>query len=478
MTATLPNSSAELPGLPGTPGVDRRHRPSDFYHERTNFKFLAHLNVYKVLFAVVVVGGLLLLAVRPLNLGIDFEGGVSWQVTVKAGESAKVAEIRDLASAAGLTDFKATIATTGGRETIRVQAQVVNDPLDDIRGAIAKATGKSSGDVSDSQVGKAVTFSVTKVSKPDKAAIEAALKQVDLGGAKATVTVSGNQVNVALDKSPTGVRDTLTNSLAKYAGVSADSVSISSVGPTWGDQVSQKALVALVVFFFVLAVYLSIRFEFKMAVAAIIAVLHDIVFTVAVYSITQFTVSPATVTAFLTILGFSLYDTVVVFDKIRENQEPLLTVGRTTYTEMADRSLNQVLMRSLSTSFVALLPVLSLLVVGVGIFGATALEDFALALFAGLFVGSYSSIFVATPLLVMMKEREPQYRALRERREARAAAAARTASASGASSGPGDDEASSVPSNWDTTGVAGPPAVGRYDGGTPRGRQQRGRKRT
>jgi preprotein translocase subunit SecF len=478
MTATLPTSQPELPGLPGTPGVDRRHRPSDFYHERTNFKFMAHLNVYKILFALVVVGGLVLVAVRPLNFGIDFNGGVSWQVTVRSGQNAKAAEIRDLAAKAGLTDFKATIATTGGRQTIRVQAQVVNDPLDDIRDAIAKATGKSSGDVSDTQTGKAVTFTVTKVAKADQKAIEAALAKLDLGGAKATVTVSGNQVNVALDKTPTGVRDTLTNSLAKYAGVSADAVSISSVGPTWGDQVSQKALVALVVFFFVLAVYLSIRFEFKMAVAAIIAVLHDIIFTIAVYSITQFNVSPATVTAFLTILGFSLYDTVVVFDKIRENQEPLLTVGRTTYTEMVDRSLNQVLMRSLSTSFVALLPVLSLLVVGVGIFGATALEDFALALFAGLFVGSYSSIFVATPLLAMMKEREPQYRALRERREARAAAAARSAAStpSVASSAAGDDAAPN--SDWDTTGVAGPPAVGRYDGGAPRGRQQRRRKRT
>ena len=131
----------------------------------------------------------------------------------------------------------------------------------------------------------------------------------------------------------------------------------------------------------------------------------------------------------------------------------------------------------LSTSFVALLPVLSLLVVGVGVFGATALEDFALALFAGLFVGSYSSIFVATPLLVMMKEREPQYRALRERRAARAAAAARAGSARDAAASV-DPQASAPSTAWDTSGVAGPPAVGRYDGGGPRGRQQRGRKRS
>src|SRR5207248_7618405 len=123
----------------------------------------------------------------------------------------------------------------------------------------------------------------------------------------------------------------------------------------------------------------------------------------------------ATVTAFLTILGFSLYDTVVVFDKVKENQGTITSVGRSTYSDMTNRSLNQVLMRSLSTSFVALLPVACLLVIGSFIMGATTLEDFALALLVGLFIGSYSSIFVATPLLAWWKEKEPQYRALRER---------------------------------------------------------------
>ena len=152
-----------------------------------------------------------------------------------------------------------------------------------------------------------------------------------------------------------------------------------------------------------------------MSAAAIVAVIHDIIFTVGVYALFQFQVSPATVTAFLTILGFSLYDTVVVFDKVGEFQRTLTATGRTTYCEMVNRSLNAVLMRSLSTSLVALLPVVSLLIVGAGILGATALEDFALALAAGLFIGSYSSIFVAAPLLAWWKEREPQYRALAER---------------------------------------------------------------
>src|SRR5207244_5344924 len=200
-------------------------------------------------------------------------------------------------------------------------------------------------------------------------------------------------------------------------------VSTTAVGPTWGHEVSRKAIRALIIFFFVLAAYLAIRFEWKMSAAAIVAVIHDIIFTVGVYALFQFQVTPATVTAFLTILGFSLYDTVVVFDKVTEYQRSMVSTGRSTYGEMVNKALNAVLMRSLSTSLVALLPVVSLLIVGTWILGATALEDFALALAAGLFIGSYSSIFVAAPLLAWWKEREPQYRALRERRRRVPAAA-------------------------------------------------------
>ena len=156
-----------------------------------------------------------------------------------------------------------------------------------------------------------------------------------------------------------------------------------------------------------------------MSAAAIVAVIHDIIFTIGVYALFQFQVTPATVTAFLTILGFSLYDTVVVFDKVSEYQRTLTATGRSTYGEMVNRSLNAVLMRSLSTSLVALLPVCRCSSSAAGILGATALEDFALALAAGLFIGSYSSIFVAAPLLAWWKEREPQYRALAERRRRR-----------------------------------------------------------
>jgi preprotein translocase subunit SecF len=165
----------------------------------------------------------------------------------------------------------------------------------------------------------------------------------------------------------------------------------------------------------VIAIYLTFRFEWRMALAAIVAVVHDIIITVGVYSITQFEVVPATVVAFLTILGYSLYDTVVVFDKVKDNQARLGTERGDTYSAMVNRSLNQVLMRSINTSLVAVLPVASLLIVGTYVFGGLVLRDFALALFVGLLTGAYSSIFVATPLLAWLKEREPRYRALRAR---------------------------------------------------------------
>src|SRR5206468_6540610 len=216
----------------------------------------------------------------------------------------------------------------------------------------------------------------------------------------------------------------VTDALAKYGGVQRTDVSVSTVGPTFGDQVRNNAVKALIVFFVLIAIYLSIRFEIKMAAAAIVAVVHDIIVTVGVYAVTGFEVTPATVVAFLTILGFSLYDTVVVFDKVKDNQARLGTVRGDTYSTMVNRSLNQVLMRSINTSIVALLPVASLLFVGTYVFGGLALRDFALALFVGLLTGAYSSIFVATPILAWLKERQPRYRALRERAAADLAKAA------------------------------------------------------
>ncbi len=274
----------------------------------------------------------------------------------------------------------------------------------------------------------------------------------------------------------------VTAALAKYGGVQVRAVSVSEVGPSWGSKVSRQALLALGMFFVAIALYLSLRFEFKMAIAAILAVIHDILITVGVYAVTGIEVTPATVIAFLTILGFSLYDTVVVFDKIKENTPQLSTVRGLTYTGMANRSLNQVLMRSLNTSFVALLPVASLLVVGVGFEGALALREFGLALFIGLIVGAYSSIIVATPLLVWSKEREPRYRALAERSSARSSRDA----ASSMSTTYDEDvedarEAGSAPAAARTTTKTrpAPPPAATTDQPViqPRPRQQKSRKR-
>jgi preprotein translocase subunit SecF len=244
-----------------------------------------------------------------------------------------------------------------------------------------------------------------------------ALDPLGLGDAKVLI-VGNNAVRVQSKDLSSAKEDKVTAALAKYGGIAPKDVSITTVGPTWGDQVSKKALQALGVFFIVIALYLTFRFEWRMALAAIIAVVHDIIVTVGVYAVTQFEVTPATVVAFLTILGYSLYDTVVVFDKVKDNQARLGTVRGDTYSKMVNRSMNQVLMRSINTSIVAILPVASLLFVGTYVFGGLVLRDFALALFVGLMVGAYSSIFVASPVLAWLKEREPRYRALRVRSEA------------------------------------------------------------
>jgi len=269
-----------------------------------------------------------------------------------------------------------------------------------------------------------------------------------LGDAKVLI-IGNNSARVQFEETSNATQQEVRAALAKYAGISPQDVSITNVGPTWGEKVSDKALKALVVFFGVLALYLTIRFELRMAISALIAVVHDIVITVGVYAITQFEVTPATVVAFLTILGFSLYDTVVVFDKVKENEARLGTVPGDTYSAMVNRSLNQVLMRSLNTSIVAVLPVASLLFVGSFVLGGQTLKDFALALFVGLLVGAYSSIFVATPILAWFKERQPKYRALRERAAVDLARAeARTRRTAPASVAPDDASAADAPADF------------------------------
>jgi preprotein translocase subunit SecF len=199
------------------------------------------------------------------------------------------------------------------------------------------------------------------------------------------------------------------------------------VGASWGSDITKSAVRALVLFFVAILVYLSIRLEWRMAVAAIVAVVHDVLISVGVYSVFQFEVTPGTVIAFLTILGYSIYDTIVVDDKIKENERLVGTSGRMTYSQMVSLSMNQVLLRSLNTTITSLLPVLSLLIVGAGIMGAVTLEEFSIALTVGLTVGAYSSLFVAAPVLVWLKEKEPRNRTIRERLAAQGVAVDRSA---------------------------------------------------
>jgi preprotein translocase subunit SecF len=290
----------------------------------------------------------------------------------------------------------------------------------------------------------------------------------------AILKTGGNEtVRVQAERATKDVQEKIRTVLADYGKVSIDDVSITDVGPTWGSEVSSKAYRALVFFFIVIAAYLSFRFEPKMAIAALSAVVHDILITVGAYAVTGFEVTPATVIAFLTILGFSLYDTVVVFDKVKENAESLTGAGKETYSDMVNRSMNEVLMRSLNTSIVASLPVFSLLIVGSYVFGALTIRDFSLALTVGLLTGAYSSIFTATPLLAVMKEREPRYVALRQRLAGRVPGAPAPAPAAAAPSSPEPDGAGEPAPVGAPTQTPQP----RRPGPPPRPRQQRRKRR-
>jgi preprotein translocase subunit SecF len=212
----------------------------------------------------------------------------------------------------------------------------------------------------------------------------------------------------------------IQTAIATKFGIDAnDDIAVQQVGPTWGDQITKKAVTSLIVFLVFVVVFISARFEFKMAVSALIALLHDVVITIGVYSIAGFEVTPATVIGLLTILGYSLYDTVVVFDKVRENTAGIVGGNRMTYSQAANLALNQTLVRSINTSVIALLPVAGILFIGAFLLGAGTLKDLSLALFVGLAAGTYSSIFIATPLLADLKEREPQMKLLARRVDAR-----------------------------------------------------------
>ncbi|MFK8026230.1 MAG: protein translocase subunit SecF [Ilumatobacter sp.] len=199
------------------------------------------------------------------------------------------------------------------------------------------------------------------------------------------------------------VADQITVDFAEASGVDSDELNFEFTSASWGSDITRQATEALVIFLIIVAIFISIRFEWRMAIAALAAMAHDVLFAVGIYTVFQFEVSPATVIAFLTILGYSLYDTIVVFDRVQENEGKYASV-RMPYADVVNISMNQVLMRSINTSISSILPVSSLLLIGSGLLGAVALREFALALLVGMIAGVYSSIFVASPLLATLRQ--------------------------------------------------------------------------
>jgi preprotein translocase subunit SecF len=313
----------------------RRGLGGRLYHGETAVDFYGRRWIGLGLSVVLIVISLLSLFTRGLNLGIDFEGGVAWEVP---------------SSSLTIDEARAVLDANG------------------VEGVNAKVQERSNS--------------------------------------------SGRLLVVQVGDQPEAVRQAVQEAYAAKVGLTSQEISTESVSATWGQTITNKAIRALIVFLVLVALFIAWRLEWKMAVAAIVAMLHDVLISVGIYSLFGFEVTPATVVAFLTILGFSLYDTIVVFDKVRENGLRY-SGSRMPYADVINVSMNQVLMRSLNTSLAAILPVLSLLVLGSEILGAVTLREFALALLVGLLTGSYSSIFVASPLLAMAKEREPRFNSMR-----------------------------------------------------------------
>ena len=248
---------------------------------------------------------------------------------------------------------------------------------------------------------------------------ESALTSAGITGERIIQQVGNDKIRVQTGSLSAELSNAVEDALASTFGVSVEAIDTQIIGPSWGKEITRKAIYGLVGFLIVVILYLAMAFEPKMAMAAIVAVVHDVFITVGIYALVGFDVTPATVIGFLTILGYSLYDTVVVFDRVRENTRSITSTSKMTYSQAANLAINQTVIRSINTTIVALLPVGSILFVGAGLLGAGTLKDLSLALFIGLATGAYSSIFIATPLLAAMREREPAMKALAKRINAR-----------------------------------------------------------
>ncbi|MCH8613030.1 protein translocase subunit SecF [Arsenicicoccus dermatophilus] len=261
-----------------------------------------------------------------------------------------------------------------------------------------------------------------------KDTVEAAAAKAGSKAGNVTVTkVGGSSIRVQTEKLEEGPTQAVSKALADQFKVGRDAVSSTFVGPSWGQTVSQQALRALLIFFLIVSIVLALYFRtWKMSLAALIALLHDMVITVGLYTLLGFEITPATMIGFLTVLAYSLYDTVVVFDKVKENVRAAEHSGRQSYSQAANLAVNQTLVRSINTSMMSVLPVTVVLIVGLLIIGPGVLLDLALVLLVGILVGAYSSVFIATPVLALLREREPgmrdQARRARRFQEARGGA--------------------------------------------------------
>jgi preprotein translocase subunit SecF len=414
---------------------------SRLYHGETNLNIVGRWKTWFAISGALVLIGMVALFARGLNLGIDFTGGTVWEVP---GGDAEVADVESAIGALGYDDVQVQEITVaggpdGGR-VIRVEAEAKVEPDPETTEALAAAVSDLEDLASDTRGDsraaiEAVAANLEAIegpfADPVPEELAAIVDQIDQFGADlpeaedrtAVVTAAtdslADQVEAlaATEKAEQQrIGSAVSEELASLTGADVSDVTVDTVGPSWGKQISEKARTALVVFLIAIALYITLRFEFKMAVATLVALVHDLLIVIGVYAVFQFPVTPATVIAVLTILGFSIYDGIVVFDRVDENTKLLGRRTRMTYSEMANLSLNQVLMRSLNTSITALLPILTVLVLGSFVLGAATLEEFGLALFLGLLSGAYSSIFIATPLLALLKEREPRNRELRERK--------------------------------------------------------------
>lgn len=268
--------------------------------------------------------------------------------------------------------------------------------------------------------GSAYTFTSTT------ATVEQARSAVEGAGISSELIVQkvgDTKIRVQTGSLTNAQSDAVESVIVSTFGVSAESIDTQIIGPSWGKEITKKALYGLIAFLIVIMLFLAMTFEPKMAIAAIVAVVHDVFITVGIYALVGFDVTPATVIGFLTILGYSLYDTVVVFDKVRENTRSITSTSKQTYTQATNFAVNQTLVRSVNTSIIALIPVGSILFVGAGLLGAGTLKDLSLALFIGMIVGAYSSIFIAPPVLAQLREKEPAMIALAKRVSARGATA-------------------------------------------------------